>query len=278
MNPAVSALYAKRALPGAIAALVFAVIAPALWSGWSGDDAFYSTLRGMLLADHESLARAVGHALAIWTLGNGRIYPLHVVETYLVFFVFTNLAAYKAFLIATTLAAVGLFRRCVAAYLTADFANLCALLLATLFAERGYHDAILAYNAATQIVAILLLGSVLAYRKTLLEGRSPVLPVALYVLAALTYEDAYALCLLYPAIALAAGKPPRDAARLGLPYVAVAAVLTALSLAMRRAAHVAPGSLYASNLVPAAVARTAYYQVTSALPLSYWIFDPSHIY
>lgn len=265
-------------LPLAILALGFAVIAPALWSGWSGDDAFYSALRGMLRVEHASLGQAIWHAMAIWTLGNGRVYPLHIVETYLIFYAFTNLVAYKVFLITTTLVAVELFRRCVAAYGTTDFGNLCALVVVTLFSERGYHDAILAYNGATQLVAIVMLASLLALRRALTGRGSLVVPVVLYAAAALTYEDAYALCLLYPAIALATGRPARTAARIGLPFVAVAVVLTALSLSLRHLADLAPGSLYSSNLDPAAVARTAYYQVTSALPLSYWIFDPSRIF
>lgn len=265
-------------LPVAILALGFAVVAPSLWSGWTGDDAFYSALRGMLRIEHESLWQAMRHAFLLWFHANGRFYPLHILETYLVFYVFTNLVAYKAFLIAMTLVTIELFRRCVAGYAGRNFGNLCALAVVPLLAERGYHDSILAYNAMPQVVAILMLASFASFRAALAPGGRLALPAALYALAALTYEDAYALCLLYPVVALAAGKPARAAIRIAAPFVAVAAALTAFSLWMRHLAHVPAGSLYASSLEPAAVVRTAAYQISSAFPLSYWIFDPSRIF
>jgi hypothetical protein len=81
----------ERAFPVAIAALCLVVVGPALWSGWLGDDAFYSALDGILGADRISWWRAVHHAFELWFFGSGRFYPLEIVERYFVFYVFTNL-------------------------------------------------------------------------------------------------------------------------------------------------------------------------------------------
>ncbi|MBV8344812.1 MAG: hypothetical protein JO190_07440 [Candidatus Eremiobacteraeota bacterium] len=264
----------------AVAALGFVVIAPALWSGWLGDDAFYSVLNGILGADHISLWQAMRHSFDLWFLREGRFYPGLILEKYLVFYVFTNLLAYKVLLVAATLATLEMFRRCVAAYATQGLANLAALIAITLFAERGYHDSILSYNAMPQFVAILLLGSLLAFRRVLDDGATGprVLSTVLYAAAALTYEEAYGLCLLYPIVAAAKGRSWRDALRESWPYLAIAGALTAFSLAARAVVRVPAGSLYAFNAAPAPLLRTLGEQIAAALPLSYYLFDPSHIF
>ena len=270
----------SRWYPVCLAILGFVVIAPSLWSGWLGDDAFYSMLDGVLGADKISLSQAMLHSFQLWFFGNGRFYPGLIVEKYLVFYFFTNLLAYKLLLIAMTLVAVELFRRCVAAFTSASIGNLAALIVVTLFAERGYQDAILSYNAMPQVVAIAMLTSLLAFRRALTTDRPAwrVASVALYALAAFTYEDAYLLCLLYPALLAGYGRSTRDIVRSAGPYVAIGVVLAAFSLAMRHVVHLSAGSIYARGTDPVAIMRTGVDQVSAAFPLSYWLFDPSGIF
>ncbi len=268
------------AFPFAISLLGFTVIAPALWSGWLGDDAFYSVLDGVLGADHASLLQAMRHSFDLWFVGEGRFYPGLIVEKYLVFAIFTNLLAYKLLLVAATLATLEMFRRCVAAYATRGLANLAALTAVTLFVERGYHDSILSYNAMPQFVALLVLGSLLAFRRVLDEGATGwrVASIALYAAAALTYEDAYALCLLYPILAVTRGRSWPQALRLSWPPLAIAGGLVLFSLAARARVGVPAGSLYAFNAAATPMLRTLGDQVVAALPLSYYVLDPSHIF
>ena len=270
----------QRAFPWVVAALALAVIAPALRSGWVGDDAFYSVLDGVLGADRVSLLAAMRHAFELWFFGSGRLYPLLIVEKYLVFAVFTNLVVYKSLLVAATLATLEIFRRCIAAYTTRGFGNLCALIAVALLALRGYQDAILAYNAMPQLVAILVLLSAIAFRRTLQRAgpRWSAASIGLYALAALTWEEAYAFSLLYPALAACARRSPRDALRLGAPYVAIAAALAIVSLAARAHAGVPGYSPYGVTLAVAPILKTLGEQMLAALPLSYYLFDPSHIF
>jgi hypothetical protein len=269
----------ERAFPFVIAVLGVAVIGPALWSGWLGDDALYSSLDGMLGADRISLWQAMLQSFDLW-FGLGRFYPGQIVEKYLVFYFFTNLIAYKVLLIAATLATVELFRRCVAAYASPALGNLAAVIAISLLVERAYHDAILSYNANLQVVAILVLGSMLAFRRVL-EGRRGMLRIAaivMYALAALTYEDAYGFCLLYLGLAASVTQSWRQGLRLSWPYLAIAAGLTIFSIAMRLAVHLPTSSPYTSNLDPSVVLRTFVDQATAALPLAYWAFDPQRIF
>jgi hypothetical protein len=269
----------SRWLPIVLAVLGFSVISPALWSGWSGDDAFYSVLNGILKADGLSLGQAMLRSFEEWFLGNGRFYPGQVIEKYLVFHFFTNLVAYKTFLVAMTLITVELFRRCVLGYTNAATANLCALILITLFTERGYHDSILAYNAMPQVVMITMLASLMTFRRALDERNVAMrnASIIFFAIAALIYEDVYPLCLIYPAITALAQRT-REVVRMSWPYVLVAAFLTTFALIMRHIVALPEGSTYAVGMDPLTIIRTASDQIVAAFPLSYWLFDPSGIY
>jgi hypothetical protein len=240
------------------------------------DDAFYSALTGVLGADRITLWQAMGHSFAVWFFGNGRFYPGLILEKYAVFDLFTNLVAYKVLLTAATLAALEMFRRCVRAYTTPAFAALCALAAAALFLIHGYQDALIAYNAMPQLVAIALFGSFIAFRAMLVgRGRSmSVVSIALYAVAALTYEDAYLLCAIYPFLARPLTGSWRGAFRVSAPYVALAAALAVFELILHGRAKLPPDALYAVNADPVLFLKTVVYQITAALPFAYWLADP----
>jgi hypothetical protein len=240
------------------------------------DDAFYSALTGVLGADRIMLWQAMEHSFHVWFLGNGRFYPGLILEKYVVFDLFTNLLAYKLFLTAATLAALEMFRRCVQAYTTPAFAALCALSAAALFLIHGYQDAIIAYNAMPQVIAIALFGSLIAFRAALAgRGRSMgVASITLYALAALTYEDAYVFCAIYPLLARPLTGSWRAAFRVSAPYVGIAAALAVFELVLHGRARLPADALYAVNADPVSFLKTAFYQVTAALPFAYWLADP----
>jgi hypothetical protein len=240
------------------------------------DDAFYSALTGVLGADGTTLWQAMAHSFHIWFFGNGRFYPGLIVEKYTVFDLFTNLIAYKVFLTAATLLTLEMFRRCVQAYTTAAFAGLSALFAAALFLIHGYQDAVIAYNAMPQVVATVLFGSFMAFRASLVQRRPApaVSAVLLYGLAALTYEDAYLLCAIYPFLARPLTGGWRAAFRISAPYVVIAAALALLELGVHTSVRLAPDALYAVNANPAVFLKTLFYQIAAAVPLAYWLAEP----
>ncbi len=266
----------SRWLPAVVLALGFIVISPVLASGWTGDDAFYSALNGILGANRLTLWQAMSHSFYVWFFGNGRLYPGLILEKYLVFAAFTNLVAYKGFLIAATLATVEMFRRCVQAYTTPTFGVLSALLAVALLLVHGYQDALIAYNGMAQVVAIAMLGSFMAFRASLAgDGRRiAILSLLLYAAAALTYEDVYLLCVLYPVLARYACGSWRVAMRAARPPLAIAAALALFELLLHAWVRLPPGAPYAIDLNAARFFTTAFYQVTAAFPLAYWLADP----
>ncbi|HEX5275856.1 MAG TPA: hypothetical protein VFW34_11360 [Candidatus Rubrimentiphilum sp.] len=265
-----------RWLPAAVVALALFVIGPALASGWVADDAFYSALTGVLGADRLSLWQAMGHSFHVWFFGNGRFYPGLILEKYVVFDLFTNLVAYKVFLAAATLAALEMFRRCVKAYTTPAFAGLCALVAAALLLIHGYQDALIAYNAMPQVVAIALFASFIVFRAALVRNERGMMCVAfgLYALAALIYEDVYLLCAIYPFLARPLTGGRRAALRASAPFIGIAVALGLFELALHGWVKLPPDALYAINADPLPVLRTAFYQITAALPFTYWLADP----
>ena len=267
-------------LPLAVLAIGFAIASPALWSGWTGDDAFYSALNGVIGADNITLWHAMRHSFDGWFFTYGRFYPGLILEKYLVFSMFTDLVAYKVLLVVATLIALDMFRRCVQTYTTPAFGILAALMAAVLFMQHGFQDALLAYNAMPQFVAVATIGSLLAFRKALVEHNKPmaVLAFALYAIAALTYEDVYALCVLYPLLARTVGGTWRMAIRAAFPQMALAAGLAFFELAMRGWVRVPPDALYATNFAVASVAATALYQISAAFPFAYRLVDPLRVF
>lgn len=267
-----------RAFPFVVALLGFIVIAPALQTGWYADDAFYWALPGTLAARHESLFAAMYHAIDLWLVGNARFYPGLVVEKYLVFATFTNLLAYKALLVASTLVTIELFRRCVARYGNLATGNLAALAVCAILQERAYHDAILAYNAMPQFVAIAVLVSLLAFADVLDRSRlgARALAIGCFVLAAITYEEVYAFGLLYLALAKERGRTWIPALRASSPFLGISALLILVAAAL----HVVfPAlSLYALRFAPLPVLRTGLEQIVAAFPLVYWAADPNGIF
>jgi hypothetical protein len=247
-----------------------------LWSGWTADDAFYSALNGVLGSDRSTLWQAMAHSFDLWFFGNGRFYPGLILEKYLVFAIFTNVVVYKVLLFALTLTAVEMFRRCVQAYTTRAFGILAALFVVTLFFVHGNQDALVAYNGMPQVVAIAMLGSLMAFRAALAEEdrRMAILSTVLYAIAACTYEDVYPLCVLYPVLAWYVCPNRLAVMRSAWPQLAIAAALIVFELVLHVRARLPADALYAVHLGGAGFVRTAFYEVTAALPLAYWFADP----
>lgn len=268
----------RSVVPIAIALIAAWIVSPALSSGWHGDDAFYSGLPGALESGRTTLLGAMQHSSALWS-ENGRWYPGLIVEKYAVFALFTDRFAYKALLIALTLAALEIFRRLVLACsdrATANAAAFCAVLALQI---RGYHDPFLGYNGMIQVVAIATFVSLLALRKALVERDrlAGVLAVVTYVLAASIYEIVYLFGILHAVLAIRL-RGFRAGLLAALPFGAIGAALAIWGLLARSGAHIAAANPYATSADPAGYAHALRDQLTAALPLSYFFYDPSEIF
>ena len=256
-----------------------AILFASLRTGWFGDDASYANLRYAVATGRVTILGAARASYDTWLTTNGRWYPGLVAEKYAAFGIFEDRFAYKAFLIAMTLAALAAAWLLLSELANSRFASLSILGTIACFQIRGYHDPFIAYNGMIQAVAICAFVSLSAFLRYVESGKQTALiaSIAWYVVACATYEVAYLFAPLYFTVALAR----RDARRsLGatLPFAAIGFAFVALAVVLRARAGVDPASPYAIHPDAAAYGSALVDQVTAALPLSYLILNPSKIF
>jgi hypothetical protein len=273
---ATAARFLAIALPVAIAALV---LWPVLGTGLYGDDASDANLNGAIAFRQKPWNAFALSMIASWVHDNGRFFPAYVFEKFAVFHVLTDVEAYKLFLLALTIADLLVFLLFVRALAGTALASLATLIAALSLQMRGYHDALYAYNGMVQIMFLVLIASLWCWRANLLgRGRAfGIAALALYVLNALTYEFSYLFFPLYAAIAPRGGRG--SALRAALPFAAITLAFAIVSAVLRRRATLlGAGSAYAFGPDPAQYALTLARQLAAALPLSYFLWNPSRIF
>jgi hypothetical protein len=264
--------FLKVCAPAAILAVF--VLSPAFLGGWFGDDAHLANLPWAIESGRLTLVRAISNSIQAW-LGNGRFTPLHTVESFLVFDLLRNHAAYEGFIIGLTALAVVTFGVLMARVAGIRIAGFATLWVAAGLQIRAYHDPYIAYNGFVQIVAILTCWSLLLNDDGITGKNrwSTWLALALHLLACLTYEVAYLFAPLYTALALVRLPPARAFART-LPYYAIDAACIALTIFLRAAGSIAAGNPYGYGRDGRAMLGALLNQVSSPLPLSYEITHP----
>jgi len=270
----VAGIAARYWVPLALAIGAFALLSPGLSTGWFGDDTLLSTIPG-------ALARVsfwdMVSGLYLWGLHTGVRRPGLDLVTIAVFAVFTNRFVYKLFLLALTLLALELARRCFARWWGTPFANAGSLCTILCFQIRNYHDPLIAYNAVQQLVAIGTFGSILLFTRWLETGRGKFLvaSIAAFVLAASCYETVYLLCILHVIVAWWK-RSFAVALRKAAPFITIGASLCALELATLWSAHVAGTEGYAMSSDVVSYLRALGDQLSAALPLSYPLSQADH--
>ncbi len=266
---------ARSAIPIGIACIAAWIVAPSVWSGWYGDDAFYSGLPGAIASGRTTLWGAIAHSYDAWLTADGRWYPGLVVEKYAVFALFTERLWYKLFLVAITLVALETARRFFAGWWGAPIANAAALIACVCFEERGYHDPFLAYNGIMQAIAIVTFASLAFVRRALAndDRLAYVTSLAAYALAAASYEVTYLFSFFH---LLVTDRAKRR--RAAVPFIGISAACIALSLVLHTGAHLSAANPYAFRADPAAYARAFFDQLSGALPLSYVIANPQQLF
>jgi hypothetical protein len=233
----------------------------------------------MLAARHETLWAAIVAAEAVWRETNGRLYPLAIAQKYALFDVLRDAAPYKALLLGLTLACIAAFAGLVRALADGRTALLCAAFAAAGFALRAYHDANLAYNGMLQLVFLMLVASLFAWRRAVLRrsAGAALLAFALYVANGLTYEIAYLFFPLYACVVRPGRSWPRALAGTW-PFALATLGLGLASAYLRSRVAFAPDSDYRAGTQALAYGATFAKQAAAGIPLTYEFLDPQRLF
>lgn len=259
---------------GLLLVLAFAAcyLLPTLSVSYNCDDLANSLVPGMVQLQGISLLKFTRRVIRGWMCG-GRFIPLALLITYGVHGVFvTHETAYRCFVLTLVLMDLVLFYRALrASGNSRSLAQLTVFGLVLLLQLRDCHDPILSYAGLLQILAAEWLCAIIFWQAYLQRRRPAWLwaSTAALLAALLTYEISYALLPLFALMAYGRECSAAAAARhAGVPALA-AALLVVFTLGLRDHMPPNPDDPYQPVIQPATVARTAFDQAGSALPLSY---------
>jgi hypothetical protein len=257
--------------------LLAVVLLPAVHASLRGDDGWNSEKQGLLELKDTSLVGLIWGYVKDFVGTQGRPQPLGVIQGETTIWLFDDhLVLYRLCLIAlTVLGAWLLYRLARRLGLGSASALLVLVLLAGAIQFRQSHDPMLGYYGTTQVVLVLLLGSLLAFDRYLQEGGARLLwmSIALFVLCPLLYESAYPLAGVHLALALMR-RHGRAAVRAALPFLAVGVGFLLLSFVLRKLApEVSAG--YEVSFRPWSTLRSYVVQLLPPLPTSSVALDPA---
>ena len=255
-------------------------LSPALGTGYWAEDIYYSAMipanpilkRTTWFAD---TLESVKHSMLV-----GRFYPITPLITGIVFILFRNVVAYKAYIIAVTLIDVALFHALVRR-LTGrkGFAALAAATTVALFQFRLTVDPILAYYGQIEWVIAAFFVSLISLRRYLEAGRYRwlALSVLSYLFCTLAYEMTYTLVAI-PVFLIAQARPGwRAGALLARPYLAAAGGCAGMTVLIRWL-HPSANYVHQTDFHLASALGSLASQVSAGLPLSYYCGDPLSLF
>jgi hypothetical protein len=266
-------------LAGALGLAVY-LLFPALKTGYIDDDVFNSLVPGVLQFHHLTFLQFTRRILGE-IMVRGRFFPLAYLLTYGVFCSISNLLLYKSFIIATVILNLFLFHRFIRKTTGSDaLAALSVLCTVCLVQFRIYHDPILSHNGLTQAVFAFVLLSLLALLKHLETPRPMWLGLSTLAFGSslLIYEISYPFFLLHIAIVWGRTHDIRKTIKTLLPAALVLGTLAGYLLFLRFASENDQDANYLPNNDLFAYWRTLAKQLFAALPLSYFLGDPSHLF
>ena len=144
-----------------------------------------------------------------------------MLEKYAAFEILQDRTLYKLAIIASSLAALEVARRCIKELWGDELAIVAASLAVVAFQVRGYHDPFLAYSGMIQTVSICTLCSLIAFARYLRTRTFGLFAtsIALYFISCTIYEVAHLFAPLY-LMAACSRVTFRATARLCLPFAA----------------------------------------------------------
>lgn len=169
-----------------------------------GDDALSRDVHAFLRVDNINIFEYIVKQYLYYAGENGRFFPLHIIQRFLVFYFFDNVYLYRFFVILMNLLGLSIFT-----YMTFLFSKSKSLSFAILLFFPGilmfftrYDDALTSYFMFMQLLFIYLSLSLIFLKKYLDSNQKKyvLLSLLFYLFSLLTYEAAYTLFLIYPLV------------------------------------------------------------------------------
>jgi hypothetical protein len=267
-----------------ISCVVFALL-PLLQSGYYSDDLVDSTIKGQIELKGVTLWAHIVAQNKYWIVANGRFFPVAFLATMPIDYFLTDVTLHKLSVLVLIVVNLLLFFKMIELHLK-DFHVAClgVLLLSVLFQFRLYHDPILSFSGLMQSFMALILISAIMFQKYLDSNHRSLLVASLvsYNLSLYYYEISLPLVLLFPILAAEKiqFREIRPALRKAMPFLVSAAGSTSVNLLVRtlRSRTTDGYSGNTLNLQTIAIAKAFLNQLSATLPLSYFVFDPAHLF
>ena len=253
------------------------VLFPLLGSGFIGDDAYNSLIKGLLISTGAPFWEHIFSETVGWATQTGRIFPFMWIYLYGLYAITQDLVFIKVLTLLVILLDLFLFFKIVKSLTkNEDFSYLCTFILPLFFQFRWFHDPILSFTFLVPLMCLLLFSSTLYLIAYLENGKrnSLVLATLIYLLGILTYELTYSFLFVYIGIILFNVERKR-----AIKFILYVGFLTLIHIAsskylihLRIEEHgvsAYPGSSF--NLDIMKVIEAFYIQLTATIPLS-WKF------
>ncbi len=268
-------------VPFALAVLsLVAFLAPTLRLPYLGDDTFNSFLDGWIGYERLTLAQALVQFYDATSVGNGRFYPLFTAVVFFDFHVFHDVRSVKALVLAAIVAnAITLY--VVLRMLAPRLALPAVALLPASLQIRYFHDPIVSFSLHMQTAAEFVLVALACFAAYVRLGRNVAWLVGglvAFACACLTYEPTYPFALVFAGVGAACVRPRVRGVALGGLFCIPPIVCAAVAFAVRAAHPLAAGDQHAVAASGLPVASAFGNQALAAIPLSYRLFDPGHVF
>lgn len=256
--------------------MAFLFLSVLLKTGYMGDDAYNSQIRGALLQDGRTVFDRTVAEMVGWMKGAGRLFPLGWYHYYVNYYV-RSLVIYKSINVAFVMADVALASLLVRAITRSNpVAILLGLMIPTFFQFRAAFDPFLAFGFLLPVIAFYMLGTSLCFVLSLQKKSRPLFyaSLVLHGVGLLSYEISYPTFILVVLLAYQQLGDVRAAWRASRAHIALAFIVILASVLLKTKLnpyfhHGYPGAEL--HLSPEMMLQTFLIQAYAAFPLSYFL-------
>jgi len=269
---------------GFIGTYIVVALLPLLFSGYYSDDMVNSVIRPTQELEGGTFFKYYVSANKSWISANGRLFPVSSFLTGLIYYYSNNLSAYKIIILLLVIIDIFLFGYFIK-LLTNDkyLSYLLMLVVPSFFQYRLYHDPILSFGGLLQILFLMLLLSLIFLQKFLISRKYSYLAVSVifFNLCLYSYEVSFVLLPVWLFLIFQRRGNFKRALALTYPFLLSFLLAVTLNVLARFIWRETSATGYIGtkfNFNIAAILRTFYLQLGSAIPLSYYLGNPSRIF